>query len=86
MRPGRGGPAPTPPFVPGHEGVGLVEKVGPGVTEHAVCDRVALPWLGWACGTCKYCVTGWETLCESQRNTCYSIDGAHAEYAVAAAR
>ncbi|MBB5113201.1 zinc-dependent alcohol dehydrogenase [Micromonospora echinospora] len=77
---------PTPPFVPGHEGVGLVEKVGPGVTEHAVGDRVALPWLGWACGTCSYCVTGWETLCESQRNTGYSIDGAHAEYAVASAR
>ena len=77
---------PAPPFVPGHEGVGLVERVGPGVTEHAVGDRVALPWLGWACGTCTYCVTGWETLCESQRNTGYSIDGAHAEYAVAAAR
>ena len=77
---------PTPPFVPGHEGVGLVEQVGPGVTEHAVGDRVALPWLGWACGTCAYCVTGWETLCESQRNTGYSIDGAHAEYAVASAR
>ncbi|MDO3685372.1 zinc-dependent alcohol dehydrogenase [Micromonospora sp. C28ISP2-4] len=77
---------PTPPFVPGHEGVGLVEKVGPGVTEHAVGDRVALPWLGWACGTCSYCVTGWETLCEAQRNTGYGIDGAHAEYAVAAAR
>lgn len=77
---------PTPPFVPGHEGVGLVEQVGPAVTEHAVGDRVALPWLGWACGTCAYCVTGWETLCESQRNTGYSIDGAHAEYAVASAR
>ena len=77
---------PTPPFVPGHEGVGLVEQVGPGVTDHAVGDRVALPWLGWACGTCSYCVTGWETLCESQRNTGYSIDGAHAEYAVASAR
>ncbi|MEU1758000.1 zinc-dependent alcohol dehydrogenase [Micromonospora sp. NPDC005223] len=77
---------PSPPFVPGHEGVGLVEKVGPGVTEHAVGDRVALPWLGWACGTCSYCVTGWETLCESQRNTGYGIDGAHAEYAVASAR
>ncbi|MEV4766956.1 zinc-dependent alcohol dehydrogenase [Micromonospora chokoriensis] len=77
---------PKPPFVPGHEGVGIVERVGPGVTEHAVGDRVALPWLGWACGTCSYCVSGWETLCESQRNTGYSIDGAHAEYAVAAAR
>ncbi|MEO3772482.1 zinc-dependent alcohol dehydrogenase [Micromonospora sp. B9E7] len=77
---------PNPPFVPGHEGVGIVERVGPGVTEHAVGDRVALPWLGWACGTCSYCVTGWETLCESQRNTGYSIDGAHAEYAVTSAR
>ncbi|MGW1447485.1 zinc-dependent alcohol dehydrogenase [Micromonospora sp. NPDC002411] len=77
---------PNLPFVPGHEGVGIVERVGPGVTEHAVGDRVALPWLGWACGTCSYCVTGWETLCESQRNTGYSIDGAHAEYAVTAAR
>ncbi|MBO4208773.1 alcohol dehydrogenase catalytic domain-containing protein [Micromonospora echinofusca] len=77
---------PTPPFVPGHEGVGIVERVGPGVTEHAVGDRVAIPWLGWACGTCDYCVSGWETLCESQRNTGYAIDGGHAEYAVAAAR
>ncbi|QGN49280.1 alcohol dehydrogenase AdhP [Micromonospora sp. WMMD558] len=77
---------PNPPFVPGHEGVGIVERVGPGVTEHAVGDRVALPWLGWACGTCDYCVSGWETLCESQRNTGYSVDGAHAEYAVASAR
>ncbi|GAB4101006.1 alcohol dehydrogenase AdhP [Micromonospora taraxaci] len=77
---------PNPPVVPGHEGVGIVERIGPGVTEHAVGDRVALPWLGWACGTCSYCVTGWETLCESQRNTGYSIDGAHAEYAVTAAR
>ncbi|MEU5943661.1 zinc-dependent alcohol dehydrogenase [Micromonospora sp. NPDC047548] len=77
---------PNPPFVPGHEGVGIVERVGPGVTEHAVGHRVALPWLGWACGTCEYCVTGWETLCESQRNTGYAVDGAHAEYAVATAR
>ncbi|MFC5943832.1 zinc-dependent alcohol dehydrogenase [Micromonospora harpali] len=77
---------PNPPFVPGHEGVGIVERIGAGVTEHAVGDRVALPWLGWACGTCAYCVTGWETLCESQRNTGCAIDGAHAEYAVASAR
>jgi alcohol dehydrogenase, propanol-preferring len=77
---------PTLPFTPGHEGVGIVEAVGPGVTEHAVGDRVALPWLGYACGTCDYCVSGRETLCASQRNTGYSIDGAHAEYAVASAR
>src|SRR5690349_22972870 len=74
---------PTPPFIPGHEGVGIVTKVGPGVTAHAVGDRVAIPWLGHACGTCEYCITGWETLCESQRNTGYSVDGGFAEYLVA---
>ncbi len=77
---------PTPPFVPGHEGVGIVEQLGEGVTEHQVGDRVALPWLGYACGSCRYCVSGWETLCESQQNTGYSIDGGYAQYAVAAAR
>jgi propanol-preferring alcohol dehydrogenase len=76
---------PTPPFIPGHEGVGIVTTLGPGVTEVAVGDRVALPWLGYACGTCEYCTTGWETLCERQRNTGYSIDGGYAEYARAAA-
>ncbi|MGD9960128.1 alcohol dehydrogenase AdhP [Nocardioides sp.] len=74
---------PTPPFIPGHEGVGIVEAVGDGVTARAVGDRVALPWLGHACGHCDYCITGWETLCEAQQNTGYSIDGSFAEYAVA---
>jgi propanol-preferring alcohol dehydrogenase len=74
---------PTPPFVPGHEGVGLVERVGSGVTARQVGDRVAIPWLGHACGRCRNCVRGWETLCEQQRNSGYSIDGAFAEYAVA---
>jgi propanol-preferring alcohol dehydrogenase len=77
---------PEPPFIPGHEGVGVVDTLGSGVTEHAVGDRVAIPWLGYACGVCDYCVTGWETLCEAQLNTGYSIDGGHAEYAVADAR
>jgi alcohol dehydrogenase, propanol-preferring len=77
---------PKLPFTPGHEGVGIVETIGPGVTEVAVGDRVALPWLGYACGTCDYCVSGWETLCESQLNTGYSIDGGFAEYAKAFAR
>lgn len=77
---------PNPPFVPGHEGVGVVEALGQGVTEVAVGDRVAIPWLGWACGTCEYCVSGRETLCLAQQNTGYSIDGAYAEYAVASAR
>ena len=74
---------PTPPFVPGHEGVGIVEAVGAGVARRAVGDRVAIAWLGYACGHCRYCIGGWETLCESQRNSGYSVDGAFAEYAVA---
>jgi propanol-preferring alcohol dehydrogenase len=77
---------PTPPFTPGHEGVGIVTQVGPGVTEVALGDRVALPWLGYACGTCEYCVSGWETLCLEQKNMGYSMDGGFAEYAKAYAR
>ena len=78
---------PTPPFIPGHEGVGVIEAVGSEVTRVQEGDRVAIPWLGTACGTCEYCVTGWETLCETQKNSGYSIDGAYAEYAtVPAAR
>ena len=76
---------PTPPFVPGHEGVGLVYAVGDGVAGVAVGDRVAVPWLGYACGTCKHCQTGWETLCLQQRNTGYSVDGGYAEYFLAEA-
>ncbi|NUT47576.1 MAG: zinc-dependent alcohol dehydrogenase [Saccharothrix sp.] len=77
---------PIPPFVPGHEGVGVVEAVGEGVDPALVGTRVAIPWLGHACGECRYCVTGWETLCERQRNTGYSVDGCYAEHAVADAR
>lgn len=70
---------PAPPFVPGHEGVGLVEKLGDGVTHLSVGQRVAVPWLGWACGRCEHCLSGWETLCEQQINTGYGCDGGHAE-------
>jgi propanol-preferring alcohol dehydrogenase len=77
---------PTPPFVPGHEGVGSVETLGQGVHQRRIGDRVAIPWLGYACGECRYCITGWETLCEQQQNSGYSIDGAFAEYAVADAQ
>ena len=77
---------PKLPFTPGHEGVGIVEALGSGVTEVVVGDRVAIPWLGYACGICDYCVSGWETLCESQQNTGYSIDGGFAEYVKAHAR
>ena len=75
---------PNPPFVPGHEGVGVIEKAGPGATLHRVGDRVAIAWLGSACGHCRYCVSGRETLCQSQTNSGYSVNGAWAEYAVAA--
>ncbi|CAM3701298.1 alcohol dehydrogenase catalytic domain-containing protein [Kibdelosporangium persicum] len=77
---------PELPRIPGHEGVGIVERVGAGVTTSRIGQRVALPWLGSACGQCGFCVSGWETLCESQRNTGYSIDGGYAEYAVVDAR
>jgi len=76
---------PAPPFVPGHEGVGIVTRAGRGVTRVQEGDRVAIPWLGWACGECEYCMTGWETLCERQQNSGYSVDGGWAEYALASA-
>jgi Zn-dependent alcohol dehydrogenases len=71
--------------VPGHEGVGTVHAIGEGVTRLIEGDVVAVPWLGHACGTCKHCLTGWETLCLSQRNTGYSVDGGYAEYFLAEA-
>jgi len=74
---------PSPPFVPGHEGVGVVTALGEGVTDRELGHRVAIPWLGHACGHCDHCVSGWETLCEQQQNSGYSVDGAFAEYAVA---
>src|ERR1019366_2145321 len=73
---------PTPPFIPGHEGVGHVEKLGTGVSTRAIGDRVAIAWLGYACGECRYCNDGWETLCEKQQNSGYSVNGTFAEYAV----
>jgi propanol-preferring alcohol dehydrogenase len=78
---------PQPPFIPGHEGVGIVERVGSG-NSHGVSvgDRVAIPWLGYACGDCRYCNSGRETLCLDQQNTGYSINGGFAEYAVGYAR
>jgi len=76
---------PPLPFVPGHEGVGIVEQLGTGVSHLAVGDRVAIPWLGYACGRCGHCVSGRETLCEAQVNTGYGADGGHADYALARA-
>ena len=77
---------PSPPFVPGHEGVGPVVELGSRVTEVQLGQRVALPWLGYACGTCEYCVSGWETLCLEQKNMGYGIDGGFGEFATAYGR
>src|SRR5262245_58087815 len=67
---------PSPPFIPGHEGVGVIEALGPGNSRGLdVGMRVALPWLGYSCGGCRYCNSGWETLCESQMNMGYAMNG-----------
>lgn len=71
---------PSPPFVPGHEGVGEVVALGEGVTDLGVGDLVGNAWLWSACGDCQYCRTGWETLCEVQKNAGYSVDGSFGEY------
>jgi len=74
---------PKPPFIPGHEGVGHVAAVGAGVSHVKEGDRVGVPWLYTACGHCRHCLGGWETLCEKQQNTGYSVNGGFAEYVVA---
>jgi alcohol dehydrogenase, propanol-preferring len=73
---------PRPPFVPGHEGVGFVAALGPDTHGLKEGDAVGLAWLHDACGHCVHCVGGWETLCESQHNSGYSVNGSFAEYAV----
>ncbi|MCJ8506497.1 alcohol dehydrogenase AdhP [Rhizobium lemnae] len=74
---------PNPPFIPGHEGVGFVAKLGAGVKSVKEGDRVGVPWLHTACGCCSPCRTGWETLCGSQQNTGYSVNGTFAQYGLA---
>lgn len=76
---------PTPPFIPGHEAAGVVAALGPGVVGLKEGDLVGVAWLHDACGGCEYCETGWETLCESQHNSGYSVDGGFADYVIASA-
>lgn len=77
---------PKMPLIPGHEGVGYVAALGEGVTNVKEGDAVGVPWLYSACGSCDHCITGWETLCETQQNGGYSVDGGFAEYVIADAR
>jgi propanol-preferring alcohol dehydrogenase len=74
------------PIVPGHEIVGHIEAIGPGVAGFAVGQRVGVPWLGHTCGTCTYCSSGRENLCDRARFTGYTLDGGYADYVTADAR
>jgi propanol-preferring alcohol dehydrogenase len=74
---------PELPLIPGHEIIGVVEKIGKEATRFKLGDRVGVPWLGWTCGHCEFCVSGRENLCDEARFTGYTLDGGYAEYAVA---
>ena len=74
---------PTPPFTPGHEGIGRVAAVGAGVTVVKAGDRVGVPWLYSACGHCEYCLTAWETVCAKAEFGGYTKNGGFAEYIIA---
>jgi propanol-preferring alcohol dehydrogenase len=76
---------PTLPFIPGHEGAGIVVALGSGVTHLKEGDRVGIAWLHSACGHCTFCLSGWETLCLEQKNSGYSVNGSFAQYALAQA-
>lgn len=77
---------PKLPLVPGHEIVGVVEATGQHVESPRVGDRVGIPWLGWTCGRCEWCLGGRENLCPDARFTGYDIDGGFAEFTLADAR
>jgi alcohol dehydrogenase, propanol-preferring len=77
---------PKLPLVPGHEIVGVVSAVGDGIAALRPGDRVGVPWLGWTCGACAFCLSGRENLCADARFTGYQIDGGYAEFAIADAR
>ena len=74
---------PTLPFIPGHEGIGLVVALGAGVTSVKEGDRVGVPWLYSACGHCEYCLTAWETVCAKAEFGGYTKNGGFAEYIIA---
>ena len=74
---------PKLPLIPGHEIVGIVEQLGAGATRFNIGDRVGVPWLGWTCGLCEFCLNGKENLCDQAKFTGYTLDGGYAEFTVA---
>ncbi|MCS6284327.1 MAG: zinc-dependent alcohol dehydrogenase family protein [Nitrospira sp.] len=74
------------PLIPGHQVVGTVTQVGPGVADVREGDRVGIAWLQGTCGICEFCKSGRENLCLKARFTGYQVDGGYAEYAVVPAR
>lgn len=74
------------PIVPGHEIVGIVESIGREVTTLSLGERVGVPWLGATCGSCVYCLSGRENLCDGARFTGFDLDGGYAEFVAADAR
>ncbi|MCI0401833.1 MAG: zinc-dependent alcohol dehydrogenase family protein [Gammaproteobacteria bacterium] len=76
-------PEPKLPLVLGHEIVGNVAERGEGVKQFGMGDRVGIPWLGYTCGSCKYCRSGSENLCDRAAFTGYGLDGGYAEYTIA---
>ena len=77
---------PRLPLVPGHQIVGIVDGLGAGVEDLRLGERVGVPWLGWACGECRFCRSEQENLCDGALYTGYQLDGGFAEYCVADAR
>lgn len=76
-------PNPKLPIIPGHEIVGSIVQTGENVGSLRIGDRIGIPWLGYTCGTCLYCRTGKENLCDQPEFTGYTLDGGYAEFAVA---
>ena len=79
-------PDPRLPIIPGHEIVGRIDAIGPGVTALRIGERVGIPWLGHSCGVCPYCTSGHENLCDRPLFTGYTRDGGFATATIADAR
>lgn len=77
---------PTLPLIPGHQIVGTIVELGANVTQFRLGDRVGVPWLGYTCNHCRYCLSGRENLCDWAQFTGYQLNGGYAEYTVADAR